>query len=47
MLSSGGQVRVTAQLVQVPSGTLMRAITSQSPADEIFQLQDALSEADR
>ena len=43
MLSSGGQVRVTAQLVQVPSGTLMRAITSQSPADEIFQLQDALA----
>jgi serine/threonine protein kinase len=43
MLSSGGQVRVTAQLVQVPSGTVMRAITSQSPADEIFQLQDALA----
>ncbi|HVQ13781.1 MAG TPA: protein kinase [Vicinamibacterales bacterium] len=43
MLSSGGQVRVTAQLVQVPSGTLMRAITSQSPADEIFKLQDALT----
>ena len=43
MLSSGGQVRVTAQLVQVPSGTLMRAITSQSPAHEIFQLQDALA----
>jgi eukaryotic-like serine/threonine-protein kinase len=43
MLSSGGQVRVSAQLVQVPSGTLMRAITSQSPADEIFQLQDALA----
>jgi serine/threonine protein kinase/tetratricopeptide (TPR) repeat protein len=43
MLSSGGQVRVTAQLVQVPSGTLMRAITSQAPTDEIFQLQDALA----
>ena len=43
MLSSGGQVRVTAQLVQAPSGTLMRAITSQSPTDEIFQLQDALA----
>ena len=43
MLSSGGQVRVSAQLVQVPSGTLMRAITSQSPADEIFQLQDGLA----
>ena len=43
MLSSGGQVRVTAQLVQAPSGTVMRAITSQSATDEIFQLQDALS----
>ena len=43
MLSSGGQVRVTAQLVQVPSGTLMRAITSQSPTDEIFLLQDGLA----
>jgi serine/threonine protein kinase len=43
MLSSGGQVRVTAQLVQVPSGTLMRAITSQAATDEIFQLQDALA----
>jgi serine/threonine protein kinase len=43
MLSSGGQVRVTAQLVQTPSGTVMRAITSQSATDEIFQLQDALS----
>jgi serine/threonine-protein kinase len=43
MLSSGGQVRVTAQLVQVPSGTLMRAITSQAASDEIFQLQDGLA----
>jgi serine/threonine-protein kinase len=43
MLSSGGQVRVSAQLVQVPSGTLMRAITSQSPTNEIFELQDALA----
>jgi serine/threonine protein kinase len=43
LLSSGGHVRVTAQLVQVPSGTLMRAITSQSPAHEIFQLQDELA----
>ena len=43
MLSNGGQVRVTAQLVQVPSGTLVRAITSQSPTDEIFQLQDGLA----
>ena len=43
LLSSGGQVRVTAQLVHAPSGTLLRAITSQSPSDEIFQLQDGLA----
>ncbi len=43
MLSSGTQVRVTAQLVQVPSGTVMRAITSQASTDEIFQLQDGLA----
>ena len=43
LLSSGGQVRVTAQVVQVPSGTLMRAITSQAATDEIFQLQDGLA----
>jgi serine/threonine protein kinase len=43
LLSSGGQVRVNAQLVHAPSGTLTRAITSQSSTDEIFQLQDALA----
>jgi len=43
MLSSGGEVRVTAQLVHAPSGTLIRAITSQSPTEKIFQLQDALA----
>jgi TolB-like protein len=42
MLSSAGQVRVNAQLVHARTGTLMRAITSQSTTDEIFQLQDAL-----
>jgi len=43
LLSSSGQVRVNAQLVHAPSGTLMRAITSQSATSEIFQLQDALA----
>jgi serine/threonine-protein kinase len=45
LLSSGGQVRVTAQLVQAPSGTLVRAITAQSTSDEIFQLQDGLAQS--
>jgi serine/threonine-protein kinase len=43
LLSSGGQVRVSAQLVQAPSGTLVRAITAQSASSEIFQLQDSLT----
>jgi eukaryotic-like serine/threonine-protein kinase len=43
LLSSGSQVRVSAQLVQAPSGTLVRAITAQSTTGEIFQLQDTLA----
>ena len=45
LLSSGEQVRVSAQLVQVPSGTLVRAITSQATSGEIFQLQDGLAQS--
>ena len=45
LLSSGGQVRVSAQLVQVPSGTLVRPITSQATSGEIFQLQDELAQS--
>jgi eukaryotic-like serine/threonine-protein kinase len=45
LLSNGEQVRVTAQLIQAPSGTLLRAITSQSTSGEIFQLQDALTKS--
>ena len=43
LLHSGGQVRVNAQLVQAPSGTLVRPITAQAAADDIFQLQDKLA----
>src|SRR5207302_3323358 len=45
LLSSGEQVRVSAHLVQVPSGTLVRAITSQAASGEIFQLQDGLAQS--
>jgi serine/threonine-protein kinase len=45
LLSSGGQVRVSAQLVQVPSGTVVRPITSQVTGGEIFQLQDNLAQS--
>jgi eukaryotic-like serine/threonine-protein kinase len=44
LLSSGEEVRVSAQLVQAPSGTLLRSITSQAAIGEIFQLQDRLSQ---
>jgi TolB-like protein len=45
LLSSGDQVRVSAQLVQAPSGTLVRTTTSQAAMGEIFQLQDALAKS--
>jgi serine/threonine protein kinase len=45
LLHSASQVRVNAQLVQAPSGTLMRAITAQAAADDIFQLQDQLTKS--
>ena len=45
LLHSGGQVRVHAQLMQAPSGTLMRAITAQAAAHDIFELQDQLTKS--
>jgi eukaryotic-like serine/threonine-protein kinase len=45
LLSSGDQVRVTAQLVHARSGTLVRAITTQSGTGDIFQLQDSLAKS--
>jgi serine/threonine protein kinase len=43
LLHAGGMVRVNAQLVQAPSGTLVRAITPQAPLGDIFTLQDDLA----
>jgi TolB-like protein len=45
LLSSGDEVRVSAQLVQAPSGTLVRSITAQSTTGEIFRLQDTLAKS--
>jgi eukaryotic-like serine/threonine-protein kinase len=45
LLRAGDQVRVNAQLIQAPSGTLLRAITSQASADDIFTLQDQLAKS--
>jgi serine/threonine protein kinase len=43
LLRAGDQVRVTTQLLQAPSGTLLASHTSQAPLGELFQLQDELS----
>jgi len=42
LLRAGDQIRVSAQLTEAPSGTLVWAHTSQSPLHDIFQLQDEL-----
>ena len=43
LLRAGDQVRVTTQLLQAPSGTLLASHTSQAPLGELFQLQDELT----
>jgi len=44
LLRSGGQLRVTAQLVEAPSGTLLTSHTVQSSMGDLFQLQDEISQ---
>jgi eukaryotic-like serine/threonine-protein kinase len=43
LLRSGDQLRVTAQLVEAPSGTLLTAHTVQSSMGDLFGLQDDLA----
>jgi eukaryotic-like serine/threonine-protein kinase len=43
MLRAGEQVRVTAQLVEAPSGTVLWSKTAQVPLRDLFQLQDDLT----
>lgn len=43
ILRAGGQVRVTSQLVEAPSGTVLRAHTSEGSLDDIFRLQDDIA----
>jgi TolB-like protein len=45
LLSSGDQVRVSAQLLDAPSGTLVRAMTAQSRGGDVFLLQDSLAKS--
>jgi serine/threonine protein kinase len=42
LLRAGDQFRVSTQLTEAPSGTLVWSHTSQSPLHDIFQLQDEL-----
>ena len=44
LLRAEDQLRVTAQLIEVPSGTVRWSQTTQAPLGDIFQLQDALTQ---
>jgi len=43
LLRAGEHVRVSTQLLQAPSGTLLASHTSQAPLGDLFQLQDELA----
>ncbi len=45
LLRAGGEVRVAAQLVAVPEGSLLWSHTMHAPVQDLFQLQDALTNA--
>jgi len=43
LLRAGDQVRVSTQLMEAPSGTVLWSQTHQAPVGDLFQLQDALA----
>jgi TolB-like protein len=43
LLSSGDRLRVSAQLVETPSGTVLRSETVETALGDVFQLQDDLT----
>ena len=45
LLRVGSQVRVAAQLVEVPQGSLLWSHTLQAPVEDLFQLQDSITHA--
>jgi TolB-like protein len=45
LLHASGRVRVSVQLVEVPSGTVLWSHASQIPIDDMFQVQDAVCSA--
>jgi len=44
LLRAGEQIRVTAQLVEVPGGTVLSSVSSQATMSGIFELQDLLTQ---
>src|SRR5436190_3162466 len=44
LLRAGEQIRVTAQLLEVPGGTVLSSVSSQTTMSGIFDLQDALTQ---
>jgi serine/threonine-protein kinase len=45
LMRAGNELRVSAQLVAVPEGSLLWSHTIQAPIHDLFQLQDALTNA--
>jgi TolB-like protein len=45
LFEAGGLVRLSIQLVEVPSGTVLWSHLAQVPLDEMFQIQDAVCSA--
>lgn len=43
LLSSGGQLRVSTQLIEAPAGTVLRSTTVDGSLGDIFRLQDSLA----
>jgi serine/threonine protein kinase len=43
LLRSGDQIRLSTQLVEAPSGTVLHALTMQAPWRDLFKLQDELT----
>jgi TolB-like protein len=44
LLRSGDQLRLTSQLVEAASGTLVSSFTTESPVGDVFRLQDELAQ---
>ena len=43
IIRAGNQLRVSAQLLEVPAGTVLWSQTFQTPVEDLFDLQDALT----